>query len=212
MTMLMLMMTSHHDGCHDECLLAKKIKPLRLAFFELIGPPMTLEARCIQAPWLFNNIAVPLAGCASARTHRHAQALGVATGAGGGAASQWYSKIAEKTRAHAENAERALRTTASGARRTCGEHAANTRQNTPKMSNAPNAPDMPNVSHRKHAASTGRTHGEHAARAQQVEHAEHVERAERDKNAAPGERRARGVHMVTWRAHGEHTANTRQQR
>ena len=99
-----------------------------------------------------------------------------------------------------------------GARRTCGEHAANTRQNTPKMSNAPNAPDMPNVSHRKHAASTGRTHGEHAARAQQVEHAEHVERAERDKNAAPGERRARGVHMVTWRAHGEHTANTRQQR
>ena len=87
MTMLMLMMTSHHDGCHDECLLAKRIKPLRLAFFELIGPPMTLEARCIQAPWLFNNIAVPLAGCASARTHRHAQALGVATGAGGGAAN-----------------------------------------------------------------------------------------------------------------------------
>ena len=137
---------------------------------------------------------------------------GPASGAGGGAASQWYSKIAEKTRAHAENAERALRTTASGARRTCGEHAANTRQKTPKMLNAPNAPDMQNVSHRKHAANTMRTHGEHAARAQQVEHAEHVERAERDKNAAPGERRARGVHMVTWRAHGEHTANTRQQR
>ena len=44
-----------------------------------------------------SNLAVPLAGCAAARTRRHAQRLGVAMGAGGGAASQRYSNIVEKS-------------------------------------------------------------------------------------------------------------------
>ena len=93
-----------------------------------------------------------------------------------------------------------------GARRTCGEHAARTRR-TCRMRHTRR------TCRTCRTASTRRTHGEHMANTLHTPNKWNTPNMSNEPNMTNTPRRANGEHAAyTWRARGEHTANTRQQR